>query len=71
MHYAFICEFGTLKFNPAPTERQICYSNDGKICCLKQLLPEDGGQGKINFYESFDGFEYANLGFEKNFKAVL
>lgn len=73
MHSAFICEFGTLMFNLAPAERQNGYRSEGKNCYLKQLLPEKGGHCKINFFsiESFDRLEYAHLGLELNFNALL
>lgn len=75
MHYAFICEFGTLEFNLAQTKRQIYYTSRGdrEKCYLKQLMPEEGRYCKINFIsiQFFDVFEYANLGSELHFKTVL
>lgn len=73
MNYAFICEFGTLKFDVAQTKRQIYYRSDRENCYLKQLLPKKGGYCKINFFSivSLERFEYANLSFELKFKVVL
>lgn len=70
MHYAFICEFGTLKFNLAQTKRQIYYRGDREKCYQKQLMPEEGRCCKINLIsiQFFDVFEYANLGSELHFK---
>lgn len=73
MHYAFICEFGTLKFNLAQTKRQIYYRGAREKCYLNQLMPVEGRCCEINFIsvQFFDVFEYAKLGSELYFKTVL